>query len=538
MEKKRLKKILFSITLALLIVIVISGVVIGLNVKTQMKDLFRINDDLKAQGYYMGDFEFKMLSFAYYLDKGHYVKALSGINKLHHELSLKEGLIKIPQFSSKEEEMEFYLNLQNPETGAFIDDSYPYCTYNEVTENVLLHLDELAKETGQPLKLKYPLKYLGEINTPEKLTAFLDDVSQVGWIANKFPQTTYVFARSLLSYCNGEGVIGKNHLYDFSPEFKKTLLQWFYQNQDSETGFWGPKSKNGKHLLRNDLNNTASIIKTFVDANGNDIYQEFPLRYKDKMFQTALEVMSEPMPADDELDEWHEWSLKMGKGTAMLVRYLWKDASSADKEKAQELFKDFVKVSFEKHYIPQAGAFSYNPNSANATIDGTGSKISDLADLGFFSPEKQKALWGDPQKNMVDLGTHQISSLSKSDFDLIANSKEVNSLRFYQTDADSGNTAADAFAVVYPHKTAVLDALDLAPKAKHWVGTTSQTMGNWTSKETVLNSLASIKGEAVPIYEELPLERMNQILLKNTGIVAVGYDVLQVPKYKITFELR
>ncbi len=122
-------------------------------------------------------------------------------------------------------------------------------------------------------------------------------------------------------------------------------------------------------------------MKAFVDKNGNDIYPALPLKYKDKMFQTTLAEMAEPMPADDELDEWHEWSLKMGKGSAMLVRYLWKDAKVADRESAWELFRGFVGISFEKHYLAREGAFSYNPNSPNATIDGTGSKMSVLAEL-------------------------------------------------------------------------------------------------------------------------------------------------------------
>ncbi len=538
MKGKKPVTIFVSVTIALIAVTLFSGIFIGFRVKSQVKDLFRLNDDLKAEGYYMGDFEFKMLSFAYYLDKSQYVKAISGINRLHDELTTREGLLKLPPFASKEAEMEFYLNLQNPKTGAFMDDAFPYCTYNEVTENVLLHLDELAKETGQPLKLKYPLKYLDEINTPEKLTAFLDDVSRVGWIANQFPHTSYIFARSLLSYCSGEGVITANNLYDFSPEFKSTLLNWFYQSQDAETGFWGPRSRDGKHLLRKDLTNTASIVKAFVDKNGNDIYPALPLQYKDKMFETTLAEMAEPMPADDELDEWHEWSLKMGKGSAMLVRYLWKDASTADRERAREIFRGFVAISFEKHYLTREGAFSYNPNSPNATIDGSGSKMSDLADLGFFSTERQKYLWDDPEKGLVDLGEHQISDFSSDDLNMIVNAEGVNSIRLYRGDVDIDHYMSSAIAVVYPREPVVLDALDLVPKVKHWINATPQTMGNWTSKESVMELLDSIKSETIPVYkyENLPLAALNDLRQENTEIVAIGFDTLQLPRYKITFK--
>jgi len=216
----------------------------------------------------MAEFEFKMLGIAYYLDKGHYYKSLSLLNQLHKQLKSKENLIKMPKFASKKDELEFYLNLQNPKTGAFMDDSYPLSTYHGPTENVLLHIETLAKETGQPIRLKYPLRYLDEINTSEKLVAYLDDVSTIGWIASKLPQTSFHNARDILSLAkdnisynedDADLVIEKYNLYHFYPEWKRTMLEWFYKNQDPETGLWGPKSKNGK-LLKKDLNNTASII--------------------------------------------------------------------------------------------------------------------------------------------------------------------------------------------------------------------------------------------------------------------------------------
>jgi len=73
----------------------------------------------------------------------------------------------MPEFRTKEEEFDFYLSLQNPNTGAFMDESYPYCSYTGPTGNVLLHLDALAEETGRTLQLIYPLKYLDQLNTPE-----------------------------------------------------------------------------------------------------------------------------------------------------------------------------------------------------------------------------------------------------------------------------------------------------------------------------------------------------------------------------------
>lgn len=533
------KKAILAI-FTLILVLAISLFFSVLHVKTQIKDLFRMNQELQEEGYYMADFEFKMMGVAYWLDHGHYYTALSRLSGLQKQLKAREGLIKVPEFTNKEDELDFYLNLQNPNTGAFMDDSYPYCTYNEPTENILAHLDALARETGKPLRLKYPLKYLDKISKPEDLKAFLEDMSNVGWLGAKLPQTTFVFARSLLSYCNGEGLIGELNLYNFSSEWKTALLQWFYANQDPQSGFWGPKSRSSGQMLKKDLTNTASIIKTFIDRNGEDIYESFPLRYKQEMFRTALEVMSEPRPADDgDLDEWHEWSLKMGKGTAMLTRYLWQDAGEEDKAKAKALIENHLKITFAKYYVSDEGAFSYYPDSGQAALDGTGSIINEFTDIGFFSAEKQRILWGSPEKNITGLGVRKVSALTENDLALITDHPGINSLRFYDTVPDFSDMADGVFAVGYPRKPSVRDVMDFTPKVKHWLNTTSQSMGNWVSKEETVQSVNALKIEVVPVYEDgISLAAANELLQRKKRLVVLGFDVLQIPRYQIIYELK
>jgi len=419
-----------------------------------------------------------------------------------------------------------------------MNDSFPYCTYNECTENVLAHLDALAKETGQRLQLKYPLKYLDKINSPDKLKLFLDDVSNIGWIASKLPQTTYVFARSLLSYCNGEGVMEKNGLYSFSPEWKQALLQWFYENQDPKTGFWGPRSIKDGQLLRMDITNTASIIKIYVDNNGNNLHESFPLRYKNEMFTNALQVMSGPLPADDDLDEWHEWALKMGKGSYLLTRYLWKDASKENKNKARKLMENYIRIKFDKYYIPDEGAFGYYPGSQHATLDGTGGGIGDFEDAGAFSAEKQRRLWGGFRESCSDLGSFNVSILIEKNFNAIGDFKDVNSIRFYPVAPDTEDYAANADVIFYPKATSVMDMMELMPKVRSWIDTTSQSMGNWTSREDIINKLEHIKIKEVPVFREgIPLEQLNRILKENNTLTLVGFDVLQVPRYRMTYHL-
>jgi hypothetical protein len=428
--------------------------------------------------------------------------------------------------------------LQNPRTGAFMDDTYPYCTYEGPTGNVLLHIIALAQETGQPVQLKYPLKFYDQINTPEKLKVYLDDLANIGWLAAKLPESSFHIIRDLASYTRKDDVISNYNLYTFSPEWKQALLEWFYKNQDPQTGYWGPRSRHNGKLLKLDLHNTGSIVKSFVNDGGQDRYAEFPLRYKDKMFATTLTVMSIPPPVDDDLDDWHAWTLQEGKGIMLLTRYIWNEASVADKEKARKFFEDFVRITFEKYYLPAEGAFSYYPGAQHATLDGTGSALGNFDKVGAFLPQRQKRLWGDPEKTCANLGSATVSQLTQKNFDPLTSLPQINSVRFYTSLPETGNYTAHATMVFYPRATFVLDMLEFVPKIKNWIDTTSQSLGNWTSREEVLGELAAIKIEPVPVFGgQIPLEQANRILTENKTLVVIGFDALQVPRCKVMFRL-
>lgn len=500
-----------------------------------ISEMFRLNGKLQAEGYYMGEFEFKMLGCAYYLDKGQYITAFSKLNELHKQLKTREGLIKVPDFADKKEEMEFYLSLQNPKTGAFMDDSYPVIYYLEPTLNIVDHLELLAEETGQPLCLKYPLKFLDEINTPDKLKGILDDLSSVGWIGSKLPKTNYMMASCYHNYDELE----RNNLYVFSPEWKQALLQWFYANQDSQTGYWGPRLRNsGKLLNDGDLSPTYKLVTLFVDEQGNNLHPEFPLRYKNEMLTTTLRKLSEPMPDDADLAELHEWQLTRYHGIKLLTRYLWNGVSAENKNAARTFIEDIVKSKFEKFYLESQGAFCYYPGSTEATIEGTGDAVDLLDMVGALSKERQKLLWGSSEQSITDLGSYEVAELKESDLGLLKNSPGLNSLRFYRTDPSLGDFTTGVVCLNYPQETRVLDIMDLLPKVKQWVNTTAQSMGNWTSKEAVVQELQAVQIDPVPVYKgEMPLKLLNEVLQNQRELVVVGFDVLQIPRYKMTLRL-
>jgi hypothetical protein len=332
----------------------------------------------------------------------------------------------------------------------------------------------------------------------------------------------------------------RNNLYAFSQEWKQALLQWFYDNQDSKTGYWGPRLRStGKLLNEGDLSPTYKIVTMFVDEQGNNLHSEFPLRYKDEILTTTLRKLSEPIPEDANLAEVHEWQLTRYHGIKLLTSYLWNGVSSENKNKARSSMENIVKSTFEKCYLDNEGAFTYYPGSQEATVEGIGNAVSLFNAVGALSKDRQRLLWGSPEQSITDMGSYDVKELKESNLAILLDSPDLNSIRFYQADPGSGDYTTDVVFLSYPRETRVLDIMDLLPKLKHWLNATSQIMGNWTSKEAVVQKLEAVPVEPVPVSrEELPLKLANEELQKNRELTVIGFDVLQVPRYKLSFKLH
>lgn len=532
MKRKKKLLLLFS---SLIAVLVISGFALKNHVQAQTKELFRMNKTLQEEGYYMAEFEFRMMSVLYDLDKGKYIRALSALSDYHTKLCKKAGLFKFPEFKNNQEEIDFYLHLQDSLTGAFVDSEAPFFIYWPITENVLNHIEDLQDSTTAPLRLKYPLKFLNKINTPGKLETHLNDLVYVGWLAPKFPMTPFIFARELMSCAREDNVLERNNLYRFSPEWKRAFTKWMYEFQDSETGMWGPKYQNTKDLAVKDLDNTASLLKHFRDKNGDNLYADFPLRHKEELFKSTLAALKKPFPDNDDLGNIHAWNLKASKGMKMLLRYLWKDASEANKKEAQAVFASIVQIEFEKYYVKREGAFSYYPNAEHASCDGM-TNFS-LDDIGALSYEKQKKYWGDPEKNALDLGTVSITNDENSVFDFLDTLTTINSTRIYNSRPNFLSLTDSVWAVIYPRPTEVLDIMEIVPNIVAWTETSTLSMGNWTSMAAIKNQYSTIPIKKPLIFKNgFPYSEVNDLLRNSSEVYFVGYDVLQIPRFVKKFK--
>ena len=250
----------------------------------------------------MSEFEFKMLGLAYYLDKGQLLTAAGRVNALHRQLRTWRPSPKRP---------------------------------------------------GSPCGCATPCGSSTRSRRPRRSAPTWTTWRTSVPSRRSSPESSFHMARDHVAYCRPDNVPERNGLYAFSPEWKRALLGWLHENQDPETGFWGPRSRWTGKLLK-------------VDT----------------------------MPAADAQDELHAWALAKDKGTKMLLRYLWKDASAEQKRRTRELIEEYLRVKFEKYYVDRDGAFGHYPGAAAASLDGTGGTIGLLRDIGAFSRRRQEALWG------------------------------------------------------------------------------------------------------------------------------------------------
>ena len=524
---------IIKIILGIILIAVLAIGFWGYRTFAAIPDMFEHNGQLQAEGYYTGEFEFKMLACAYYLDHGQYFTAISRLSQLREQQETRQGLIKVPKFADKKTEMDFYLGLQNPKTGAFMDDSYPAVFYYEPTENIINFLESLAEETGQPFHLRYQMRFMEQFDSPEELTACLDDLATVGWIGAKLPKTSYILTTQFCSSDNYQSLGG----YTLSPAWKQTLMQWFSDNQDPVTGDWGPRDRNtGKLINSGDLNATYRTIKLFVDDQGKERQAGFPLRHRKELFATILKQAAKPMPADSSAAEIHDWNLCRTQGVKMLTKHLWREADPSDRKKAQNMMEQLVQNRFDKFYRPSEGGFVYYPDAKHASLDGTGTALYLLENVGALSGPKRISLWGTPSETMAGLGERIVPKMFKDDMKAFA-APGINSIRIY-TSLPEQDVDAGISCIVYPRATRVLDVVDLLPRVTRWVQNTPQSMGNWTSREELYQELGEREWPEVTVYQgDQGLEPANKILRENGKLVLVGFDVLQVPRAVITFKL-
>jgi hypothetical protein len=515
--------------------VVIAGLVVGLQVRADIKAvprLFERNAELKAQGYYMGEFEFKMLGIVSYLNEGRYLKAYTTLRRIRAEMETTRGLVKMPQEASLEEMMAFLLDRQYPTTGAFMDPSYPFFTYFAPTLNVVEALGDLARQTGHPLKLKYPLRFLDEIRTPEQLRNLLSShlYLKETWAELGGPGP-YTAVSELAHY----DILEHAGVYKFSDEWKDALRQWFYDTQDPATGFWGFRiGVPGKWRQKAVVNTTWHILRFVLDDRGENRSEKYPLRYAGTLTRNILKSLAAPIPADAAAQ--HDWSLNQAQGARMITRYLWTHLSEAEQEEVRKETRTWLSVRY-RLFRPADGGFAIYTSATRADVDGTGTALGLLRAAGSLpgTPERDR-LWG---KAIAAAPEPVRTNVRRWKDAAVPPATRAHSVRVYKTALPVGDTYDDAnlVQIIYLDDSAVLDVMDLRQQIARFIATSKQAFGNWESTENLREDVG-IHGEVSPIpvsHDGLDLARIAGDHPDARRFWVIGYDVLQVPVFRSEF---
>ncbi len=490
--------------------------------------LFRRNAELKADGYYMAEFEFRMLGIVKRLSDGDYLDAYSTLRRLRQQMESGEGLIKMPADRSAKARYEFLLARQDPTTGAFMNPDYPAFTFIAPTLNVIEALDGLAKELREPLRLRYPLRFLDAIATPEALRAYLDAHLYIGrfWAEHLPGPGVYGPGISELAYVD---LLEATGTYHFAPAWHVAFRDWLDATQDPKSGMWGARMGTPRAFeTKRDANSTYHILHYLLTDDGADRDPAHPLRHASELAGSFMGAMTAPMPASE--DEQHAWSLEQAQATRLLVRRLWGHLDEAGRAAVRAALE--VALTERYRLFDEAnGGFAIYPGSP-ADVDGTTTALGFIEATGSLpgTPDRVR-LWGDIEAPGVDSITVRSPTVIELPDDPV-----INSFRLYVGSTLTVADHAQPIAVIYPpNKGTVLDVIDLRQSIGRFLAGAGASFGNWSTADSIRGSALHPDSSAPTV----PVMRTDHTLGDAIGdigkgasdLLFVGYDVFQRPVF-------
>jgi hypothetical protein len=500
-------------------------------------DLFKRNAELKAQGYYMAEFEFKMEAALFHLNNGDYWKAYSTLRRAKAEMESLDGLVKVPTGGGDDQRIEFLLSRQREDTGAFMDSNYPFFTYIGPTGNVLDELQRLSRKTGKPIHLRHPLRFLDAIDTPDKLRAYLGTLLyiQERW-ADRFggpaPYVVGVSEYTGVTIERMESIGG----HAFAQEWKDALSDFFRDTQDPETGFWGARIGDKDHWRQAiDIDSTAHILKHFLTDRGEAKDRRYPLRHADKIAQHLLSDLALPIP--DGKTEQHEWNLRQAHAVKIIVRFLWPSLSLAQRRQILTDMPTWLERRFAM-FRPEKGGFVVDSASLIPDIDATSTALTFLCDSGYIPGTwrrgrvRAEALAAAPSPMLVTVPRWQEAALPAA--------PGVNSFRVYRNELppDESLDETNLARIVYPQTTPIPDVMDLRQGISRYANAVGGEFGNWTSKASLKEEPLEIDRPVKPVPVQVGAVDLAAVAAEDPAthrLFVVGYDRFQVPIFRSEF---
>jgi hypothetical protein len=265
-------------------------------------------------------------------------------------------------------------NRRLPDTQAS-DGSWGQC-FDEWFFKLSISADRLLDLAEAGKRPQYSPKFLDQINSDDKLTAYLNSI-----LFSDIP-TKHKFERRELNESTSSlmRLTRKlpNSIYKFDPRVRQTLLN-FINNQwrDQETGYWGAwfKDFTGKVVKTTDLSITFHLV-SYLGGKVSDL---------DKIFSTTLAIRNEDYPygwlENGKQENHHNYDV------VRLLRYGWSLASPEEKNVARNEIQKMLTWSL-KESLSSEGDFTQG-NSDDSIEDAYYFGVSFLDEIGFFNSTKR-----------------------------------------------------------------------------------------------------------------------------------------------------
>jgi len=269
-------------------------------------------------------------------------------------------------------EQEAAANQQDPRDGSWgrCFDEW-YCKLDASTDPLMKFSHRHQSPEIQP-------RFLDQINSPDKLTAYLASIS----VAD-IPRTGIDhLAEFNLSLGNLTRLILRDrpHGYPWDPRLRATLRHLLYRLRNPATGWWGERYVRDGHIVFVDDLSTTFHIVTYLHGNVPDM---------PRVVDTTLAVKDLDFPVGW-LMKGQYWNHN-NMDVVALFKAGWPHASTTQKQAMRTEIEKMLHWCLTESLQPDG---SFKPNIADGSLEeGEYYATAFLARIGFF--DKQERFWTD-----------------------------------------------------------------------------------------------------------------------------------------------
>jgi hypothetical protein len=287
---------------------------------------------------------------------------------LHTSLSFEpiEQRIRDLRQSLSDPKDQSFAREQSPSDG-----SWGAC-YKQWYWKVVESSEQLLSLRNQGKLPKYKITFLDRINSPEKLTAYLESI-----LTSDIPKNLVDRRREL----NESGTsllrlilreVPRN--YKYHPKLKSALLDFVdHRWQNAETGYWGAWYQTSKGVIKTD-----DLSITFHIAS----YRRGEIPRLASIAATTLRIKERPYPygwrhANGEMSNHHNYDV------VRLIRIGWPELEDDQKKIAKAEIRKLLDWSLSETLLSD-GSFKYN-RSDDSLGDSYYFGVSFLTEVGYFN---------------------------------------------------------------------------------------------------------------------------------------------------------